>query len=79
MTDDFEAVAPSPPRRPSNDENNVYGPGWHAMRRADGFALRWDNGESVGRMVEAEIAEEEFDRLRRDPDSFYQIALAHGG
>lgn len=72
--DGFKTSPLSPPKGRASDENNVYGHGFHAFKRRDGFSLMWDGGEVAGKDVEAEITEEEFNSLRSNPDSFIEIA-----
>lgn len=62
------------PRQPESDDDNVYGPGFHAYRRNGSCWLSWDGGGIVGKVVEGEITEEEFHRLRHDPEAFHAIA-----
>lgn len=71
--DGFKTTPLPPPQGRVSDENNIYGHGFHAFKRTDGFSLMWDGGEVVGKDVEAEITEEEFNILRRNPDSFLEI------
>lgn len=76
MTYSFGEEQISPGPAPS-DENNVRGEGWTASRTADGYTLSWIGGELVGKEVTAEISAEEFERLRREPSAFHDIAVAH--
>lgn len=71
----FEEPEPLPERQ--NDEDHLYGSGWFAKRTDDGCMLSWDGGELASKRLEASISEEEFERLRRSPESFPEIQFAH--
>jgi hypothetical protein len=76
---EFFKFKKKPPRKPRvSDENNLYGEGWFAQHTGDDrYTLGWDGGELVSKMLEVEISKEEFERLRTDPDSFYEIQFEH--
>ncbi|MBO0839424.1 MAG: hypothetical protein J2O49_01175 [Sciscionella sp.] len=60
------------------DENNIPGPGWLAQRAKNGvLTLGWDGGGIASKEVKVAISAEEFERLRRDPDAFMEIASRH--
>lgn len=69
-------ITPGPDTR-KNDENHVYGEGWHAQRTETGFSLSWDGGGLGTNVVRVVVSEDEFERLRNEPDAFYEIALKH--
>jgi len=67
------------PQKRENDADNVWGPAWHAQRRPGGVVLEYATGDHAGRDRSFAISEEEFERLRADPDQFEPIIHAHGG
>lgn len=71
----FEPAPPVPPR--INDANNLYGEGWFAQRTADGCVLSWDGGELATKMLKVTISEEEFERLRTNPEAFTELQFKH--
>jgi hypothetical protein len=73
-----EEVTPQPIHR-ENDADNLWGPAWYARRDGDRFILEYDTGSVNGRMRSFDIAAEEFERLRADPNQFMPIVYAHGG
>lgn len=78
MMSEFFTFKKKPPRKPRiSDENNLYGEGWAAHHTSDRYTLGWDGGELATKMLEVEISKEEFERLRTDPESFYEIRFEH--
>lgn len=69
-------ITPGPDTR-KNDENHVYGEGWHAQRTETGFSLSWDGGGLGTNVVRVVVSEDEFERLRNEPAAFYEIAIKH--
>lgn len=63
--------------RPS-DENNIRGSGWEASRVEGGHTLSFIAAAHGGREIMFVISEEEFERLRRDPEAVSEIIFAHG-
>lgn len=63
------------PKQQESDEDNVYWPGFHARRRDGRYWLSFIGAAHGGNEVEGEITEEDFHRLRHDPEAFHDIAL----
>lgn len=63
----------------TNDADNIYGQAWHAKRTGNGIVLDYDTGDLAGTDRQVDITEEEFERLRADPEQFLPIVYAHGG
>lgn len=72
-----EKVVPKPVAR-VNDADNVWGPGWHAMRREGGFVLRYQTAGHGTPDEELAIGDDEFQLLRENPASFDKLLRSHG-
>lgn len=77
MTDDWFTTEPGPYPRRANDADTLYGEGWFAERASDGCVLSWDGGEIAIKMLKVTISEEEFERLRTNPEAFTELQFKY--
>ncbi len=62
-----------------DDDDNIWGPSWHAHRDGAGFVLDYATGDLANRQRSFTIDRAEFDQLRADPAAVDDIIRAHGG